>query len=71
MRGVLPSVIASALFVVPRSIPMTAPLTFSVLSGASVEAYRAKREDRGIDRDERTDGVLDDERREIVDARGA
>ena len=64
IRGCLPSMMATAEFVVPKSIPMTWPLTFSVDSGASVEAYRANGDDRGID-------FVCDERREIVDARGA
>jgi hypothetical protein len=38
---------ATAEFVVPKSMPMTWPLTFSVLSGASVEAYLEIMEERG------------------------
>lgn len=34
MRGCLPSITATAELVVPRSIPMTWPLTFSVDSSA-------------------------------------
>lgn len=47
--GCLPSMMATAELVVPKSIPMTAPLTFSVDSGASVDAYLANRDDRGIE----------------------
>lgn len=38
---------ATAEFVVPKSIPMTWPLTFSLDSGESVEAYRESIEERG------------------------
>ncbi len=34
MRGTLPSMIATAELVVPKSIPMTEPLTFSSLASA-------------------------------------
>lgn len=61
--GTLPSMMATAEFVVPRSIPMTWPLTFSVGSAASVVAYLANRDDLGIE------DVW--EMREKVDARGA
>jgi hypothetical protein len=42
MRGCLPSITATAEFVVPRSIPMTWPLTFSS------EYCRTKDDDKGF-----------------------
>jgi hypothetical protein len=44
MRGDFPSITATAEFVVPRSIPMTEPLTFSLESSAYL---RTKDEARG------------------------
>ena len=52
IRGILPSIIATAEFVVPRSMPITWPLTFSPESGVSVEACREIIDDLGARIDE-------------------
>jgi hypothetical protein len=48
MRGTLPSMTATAELVVPRSIPMTEPLTFSPLPSAYPRANMAGALNAGV-----------------------
>lgn len=45
MRGVLPSMIATAELVVPKSIPITAPVT---LPSEAVDSYRANLDPKAV-----------------------